>query len=488
MGRRRQVSDQIELDDEQTTPPSRPQKSTYKVQERDKENLAKANKTIEALKKQMKRLRRTQKDNDDNDSCEDNDGPEPESQDDEDCGFSSSIKHLPATDQEPNHTPLRRINLAQINDTVTTSKRRRVDSSATSSPQPPVETQSDNSTRRRSASALFDNDDALQGSYTSNPSPQSDRSLDRDPSATPTSTETHRTRFVIELVPSLKESAPPTLADFADPIVRALLLTAMHEYEALVLSKSAFPSLATQALMATQCWNNSQTNRNSKVGDENATSFELTDRMLCLIKHRGTRIRSELLDDVRAEVQTIFGFRKDRPSYARKNATIVTKLTHDKSFPYKVDPETRSGYCQNEIILSVLTATIFKDTKAVGAKYHELFNPMPVNTLALIFTMEWKTGKIQQGVFSEKDFGSLFTAFHEDLVNWCSLNPEVTKNRRKKLFARAIKSSGVVMKDVVPTLVGDMVERARQELEGHTGETDSEVDDGEIDGSESEAE
>ncbi|KAG6884214.1 hypothetical protein C0992_006738, partial [Termitomyces sp. T32_za158] len=466
MGRKRAIVDSSDSSEGEVAPlkvsGKRTSKPSTKIKERDKENLEKANKRIATLKKRVKKLQ-AQKD--------------------------IEGKHLPAP-QKPLETPLCRITFSQLNQSMGRSRRTSTPVSATGS------MSQDNADSYRPED-LFNNvghncDDQCSDvdHNMSPPHKKRPQSLSND-SQLPSQKAS--------LFPAVRLTAPPALGDYADPVVRGLLLTAMHEYEAMICAKSAFPSIGTQAQWAATCWRNAQDVRNQKVGEENTTSYEFTDRMLRLVsllpnhdnnagllievkvKRRGSRIRGGLLNPARAEVKGIFGFRQDKAQFISKNAALAKKLHDHKSFHYK-DTDLEEGFCQNPVILSVLVATLFKDEDSLGVTFHALFNPVSIDTLALIFTVidfcisEWTTGKLLKNTFSEKDFGSAYTAFRADLVNWHNLNPEVTTNRRQKLFKRAVRCSGAIIAGPKPRLVGEAEERARKELEGHTGETDSELE------------
>ncbi|GLB45850.1 hypothetical protein LshimejAT787_3300010, partial [Lyophyllum shimeji] len=148
------------------------------------------------------------------------------------------------------------------------------------------------------------------------------------------------------------------------------------------------------------------------------------------------------------------------------------------------EPKTQSGYCENPVIVSILCATWFKDLKSPGVVFKHYFDPITVDTLTLIFTLvhfclkEWSTGKHVQTEFTEKDLLKQYLVFRADIDKWQKMNITVTTNKCKKMFIRACKNAGLTAAAVPkPQLTGDAEERARKELEGHTGETDSELDD-----------
>ncbi|KAG5642007.1 hypothetical protein DXG03_003812, partial [Asterophora parasitica] len=95
---------------------------------------------------------------------------------------------------------------------------------------------------------------------------------------------------------------------------------------------------------------------------------------------------------------------------------------------------------------------------------------------------EWSDGTCEEASFREKDVSNSYDAYLADIQKWASFNPAVTTNKRKKLFKRACKSAGVETTNIVPQLTGDAEERARKELEEHTGKTDSEAEDNYADG------
>ncbi|KAG6822345.1 hypothetical protein H0H92_014210 [Tricholoma furcatifolium] len=210
----------------------------------------------------------------------------------------------------------------------------------------------------------------------------------------------------------------------------------------MICGKAPFPSLTLQIQWAAMVWKDSQDKRNQEKGNVDAPHYELSDRVIRVIKNRGSRIRNELLDHVRTAVQSHFNFRVDRASHKAKNEKIAEKLLKDKSFLYKA--YKLDGYAQNPVILSVLIAAWFKTEASMGVVFREYFEPISINTLAFILTVidfcicEWKTGKQKKGVFSEKIFSEKFEAFATDLKRWSNINPVVTRNRRMKLFRRAL--------------------------------------------------
>ncbi|KAG6808948.1 hypothetical protein H0H92_002282 [Tricholoma furcatifolium] len=471
--RSRAAIDSDSEDSDTNQPPKkqskRASKATQKIVEIDKENLEKAHSKILQLKKQVQKLKSKKTAEDDDDVDEATEGPE--SEDEDEIGFSSSIRPLQPIEEQEKTTPLqvRRINLTELNQ----STARRRSSQPTRSNRQNSQDSSDEDDHNQKIAKDFN--ERVQTAATAAATNNDDTDSTDD--------KTKAGLLTPRLIPDVKETAPPAITDYASPIVRRLLLAAVRKYQGCIIGRNAFPSLAVQVSWATTVWQEAQDERNEKIGDSDGPQYELTDRMLRLIKRRGSRIQGDMLGVVRNEVQMFFGFRRDRASYIKKNADTATALNKNKSFHYRKQA-SQEGFYENAIILSVLTVTAFKDSGAPGVIFEDIFNPISLHTLALVLTLvdfcisEWLTGKFDQGVFRERLVKNQYEVFLADLTEWHHMNPEVTTNRRAKLYRRALKASGVeALKGPTPTLVGENRERARKELEGHTGETDSELDD-----------
>ncbi|KAG6843719.1 hypothetical protein H0H87_001309 [Tephrocybe sp. NHM501043] len=189
-----------------------------------------------------------------------------------------------------------------------------------------------------------------------------------------------------------------------------------------------------------------------------------------------------------SEVQIVFGFQWEKASNIKKNADIATALYNNKSFHFK-NTLTQEGFYKNPIILSVFTAILFKHQNSLSIIYEEIFNPISLHTLALVLTLvefcisKWTTDKFEQRVFSEKQYKASYEVYFVDLKLWHFVNPDVMTNCCKKLYQHAFLASsteGVVKS--MPTLIRETRKHAHEKLEGHTGKTNSELDEEEGDG------
>jgi len=266
----------------------------------------------------------------------------------------------------------------------------------------------------------------------------------------------------------------PKAADYED-VVQALLLRAIHEYESRIVGVSPYPDSANQSKWAKICWKEA-----CCVASEN---YGMTERMSKMIKSRGSRIRGELVRIIRSEVASCYGFNSDtsRTKVVRENRKLYDTLIFDSTFTYK-NVDDREGYAQNRIFSILIQEAWFSNgLKSKGIVFEKYFNPISLETLALLFTMvkfcieEWSNGIREQAKLSEEVNSATFEAFLKDLRAWNALAPDVILKIRSKMYKKARLAAKVDLVTPMKNHVAGAVEdKLRKELEGRTGETDSE--------------
>jgi len=124
------------------------------------------------------------------------------------------------------------------------------------------------------------------------------------------------------------------------------------------------------------------------------------------------------------------------------------------------DPDTLSSFAQSKIISEILYLAWFEDRHSQGPVLSEYFNLIPLEMLALIFTMvctflyhhilfllfqqidfclhEWSTGTFLQAMFFEKDVIHTHKIYQAEVEAWSNINLAVMLNIRKKLFTCAL--------------------------------------------------
>ncbi|KAF8197078.1 hypothetical protein BJ912DRAFT_831302, partial [Pholiota molesta] len=272
----------------------------------------------------------------------------------------------------------------------------------------------------------------------------------------------------------------PKAADYED-VVQALIIRAAFEYEALVSTKNSFPDTALRHKWAVKVWKNTT--------NDAEEHYLMTDPISSLIRQRGSRIRGYALTLMRPLLISVLGFKKgSSAAIVATNQQLAQKLkpagdSTGPIFHYK-NMEELTGYAEAKIISTVIEAVWFEDLKAHGVIFHALFNPIPLETFALVMTIldfcidEWCTGRFVKAKLWESGVIERHKIYRKDLEEWQQLNVTAVTGIRTKVFTRASRNAGVVdISTARQALVGEARERARRALEGRTGETDSEAED-----------
>ncbi|KAJ7318308.1 hypothetical protein DFH08DRAFT_971380 [Mycena albidolilacea] len=264
----------------------------------------------------------------------------------------------------------------------------------------------------------------------------------------------------------------PAAGDY-EPIVAAILLRACGEYSARIVASKfgGFPGISIQYQWAEECFKNAC--RSSK------EHYKLTRRMAKLITKRGSHVRGKLIDTYCPLFATNYGFQRSQSKKAiAANQLKAQTLLRKAAFHYK-DPSTRTGYAKNPIITEARSQYIFKNKKALGAIFSLYFNPISAEYLALDFTIsltqEWSTGVEVRTKFSEKDMSEAYQTHLTDInEKWIKCNPTVTEKLRRKWYKRAAQDFAPAEPEQCTNIDAEDQDAIRMELEGRTGDTDSE--------------
>jgi hypothetical protein len=65
------------------------------------------------------------------------------------------------------------------------------------------------------------------------------------------------------------------------------------------------------------------------------------------------------------------------------------------------------GFAEHRIVTEILQDALFVDTKSYGVKHSRYFNPIPVNLLALVFTMVGSLAAAAWQSLADKNSNSL---------------------------------------------------------------------------------
>ncbi|KAF7334993.1 hypothetical protein MVEN_02249500 [Mycena venus] len=203
--------------------------------------------------------------------------------------------------------------------------------------------------------------------------------------------------------------------------------------------------------------------------------------MVKLITKRGSHIWSQIITVCRTLFAPHYRFNRTSTSTASINANrdLSEKLANGAAYHYK-DVDTGTGYGENSILADIRKEKIFKKKTSLGVVFASHFDPYPLPTLALEFTVlqhcnsEFSTGKFVAAEFSEKEMGKNYLTHLNDLTHWAAINKTVVDKLRHKWFTRAMGSFAIGPSDAGTHLTEAHEDALRAELAGRTGDTDSE--------------
>ncbi|KAI0676308.1 hypothetical protein C8Q78DRAFT_1141488 [Trametes maxima] len=344
------------------------------------------------------------------------------------------------------------------------------DQQSAESPGPESEEEDGTLVQARQLKSAFES----RGIYETRPAPKrlrraGDPPVAPEPTATPTthadplehqehSSHQHRTgRQEAQNVPgpAAQPSQPPLSLPFKDgkvpegkpkagdyePGASKLVLRACREYEVLIATEDPFPDPAKQNAWATRVW--------TSVCTGAQVSYKLTDRLERIITDRGSHARGEVRDKIRPHIEKNYGFIDDGSERAKlHNIATYHRLLDseapnpDPKFVYKYiihqNPETRSKYAHNAIILKAIKETWFADPSLAPAiKYTSQFSPIRDVTLALLFTA-WAEGSLNKNLmFTQKAYETKYNSHLQHVRDWINLAPEFAETVRQRMYDRA---------------------------------------------------
>ncbi|KAF7372732.1 hypothetical protein MSAN_00478500 [Mycena sanguinolenta] len=266
----------------------------------------------------------------------------------------------------------------------------------------------------------------------------------------------------------------PKAADY-EAVVQALLLRAMQEYSLRIIILDTFPDIGTQATRAKECFKNVCRGTNEH--------FKIDARMIKLIGKRGSHIRSQIVTAVWNLFAKHYNFnRTSTSSVAIKfNRDLANKLNDGAAFHYK-NVDDMTGYASNAIFSDIRGAFLFKNKSALAAIFPSQFKSYPLPALALEFLCldhcisEWSTGRFVAAEFKEKDLSKKYRTHLNDITTWAEMNKAVVNNLHLKWYTRTSQTISGPSTDVTTNIDEARADALREELERHTGLTDSEAE------------
>ncbi|KAF7288333.1 hypothetical protein HMN09_01403000 [Mycena chlorophos] len=255
----------------------------------------------------------------------------------------------------------------------------------------------------------------------------------------------------------------PTARDYA-PEPKAAVLDGCRYFEAKLMTKTPFPRAAAVAGTAgpqtlTGMCDGAWVYATTKAG----VDYACTTHVSRLITARTSRIRGDLVSDhIRPKTQTQYKF-------------------GDGAYQCK-DPATLARRFENPIVFNIIKSACFnKKFGSMGVVFEEMFSPISLELIALIYTgvqwciEEWSTGRQIKKTFDGNTASRSYVGMLADVKKWEAMDPTFCETLRKKWTRKLRESAGVEDEEAPPSIVTEQVqERMRDDIAGRTGDTDSE--------------
>ncbi|KAK0490114.1 hypothetical protein EDD18DRAFT_1109668 [Armillaria luteobubalina] len=260
-------------------------------------------------------------------------------------------------------------------------------------------------------------------------------------------------------------------------VAKSVIHEVLLRYENRIFTINAYPDEKTQSEIVCELWD--------EVSASVEQKFELTPALQSMIKKRGARCRGNIRDRIQPLIAPAYGFQvSDKKKIHQANKNLYVMLLTGGAFSFKT-PGDRYRRFENKIIFQAICACWFKNQKTPGIKYSDDYDPIKPESVALIITVlencidEWASGKFVPKPLDEDVQRPRYLAHLADIRKWCKANPKVTGNILKRWHNGARSSTGVKAKQMATGYLNDEEEETRvmADLEGRTGETDSEDDD-----------
>ncbi|SJL00660.1 uncharacterized protein ARMOST_03973 [Armillaria ostoyae] len=258
--------------------------------------------------------------------------------------------------------------------------------------------------------------------------------------------------------------------------VREILNNICKGWEQQIYTINAYPDTVLQREWIQELWEE----QCEKVGE----TYELTMSMKTMIKKRSPHIRGALKAHIKPLVAAMYGFvASASKGTIKQNKSKYVMLAMGGAFTCK-DPQAMCRRFENKIIPMIITEYFFGHRKAPGIIWEDDFDPIKPETLALIITLvehcinEWADGTFKVQELHETTQSARYVNHLKNIKAWCKEDQKVTANICRVWTTKGRTHAEIQPKQAANGYVND-AERVqlRVDLQGRTGETDSEAED-----------
>ncbi|KAJ3542432.1 hypothetical protein NM688_g5970 [Phlebia brevispora] len=268
---------------------------------------------------------------------------------------------------------------------------------------------------------------------------------------------------------------------------RLLIRNAIKAFLVKIFAECAFPDDDTGPQWASDAWVTV-----CKMAGRRYYEVD-SDCIIRLIRSRAITARGHLRDEYRDLVVSFYKINEDTTKKAKRenNVAHIKQLKEGKppKFAYKnYDTNPPTYYAEAQFLLLGLQKRIFRDSNSLGTVAPKSFSPMPLPTIAFALTMvefcldSWASGELDLKLrYEEKIYSERYKTHLVQLQEWEALNTAVVTNIRTKMFRTILKLGKIPepepKKKESAGLSKEAAERARLDLAGRKGDTESEGDD-----------
>ncbi|KAG2037138.1 hypothetical protein BDR03DRAFT_833352, partial [Suillus americanus] len=114
-------------------------------------------------------------------------------------------------------------------------------------------------------------------------------------------------------------------------------------------------------------------------------TIQLTPSLVKMMTKRTSHVRGELKTKMHGLTASFFGFRASRSTLTiTQNCDLAESLKEGSHFIFKV--QTKHGIYKTDLIQSAINHMWFANQSNEGIVYAKYFDPLPVQTMALVLT------------------------------------------------------------------------------------------------------
>ncbi|KAG2140342.1 hypothetical protein BD769DRAFT_1350194 [Suillus cothurnatus] len=200
-------------------------------------------------------------------------------------------------------------------------------------------------------------------------------------------------------------------SDFND-ISKEILVMATSIFRCLIVTQAPFPdNVAVETKLAKTAWH--------EACQIKGINVKLRPSGVKMLLTRTSQVHGELKMKMCSLTASFFGFwTSNSNSVIRQNRDLAESLKDGSVFAFKVCilmiKMSKKGIYKTELLQLGINVMCFANQHDEGVVYHEYFNPMPIEVIALVLTTieccidEWLQGLKEDVKFTSATYGTVY--------------------------------------------------------------------------------